>query len=85
MKGPVVDTRETIIEIVGELCPATDCETCTTLVDDRHLDSLAMVALVADLEDNFDIEIPPVHVVPENFNSVDAICALVEKLMEDAD
>ncbi len=80
-----MNTQDMIIEILEELCPGVDCETCTTLVEDRHLDSLTMVALVAELEDAFDIEIPPVHAVPENFNSAAAITLLVENLLEDND
>lgn len=81
-----MDTASTIIEILDEFCPGVDCLASTTLVDSRILDSLTMVAFVAELEDAFDIEIPPVEIVPDNFNSVDAINALVTRLsQEDAD
>lgn len=80
-----MNTQDTVIEILEGLCPGVDCKACEALVDERHLDSLTMVALVADLEDAFDVEIPPVHAVPENFNSAAAICSLVERLMGDAD
>ena len=78
-----MDTKETVIEILEDLCGGVDFENCTTLVDDRILTSLTMVALVAELEDAFDIEIPPVHVVADNFNSAQAICNLVEKLQDE--
>ena len=63
--------------------PDADYETCTTLIDDRYLDSLSMVSLVAELEDTFDITIPAVEVTANNFNSVDAITKLVERLVEE--
>lgn len=47
------------------------------------LDSLTIVALVAELEDAFDITIPAVEVVVENFNSVDGLTAMVKRLVED--
>ena len=75
--------EERIIELLEDLNPEVDYATCTTLIDDRYLDSLSMVSLIADLEDTFDIGIPAVEVVVENFNSVEAIAALVERLREE--
>lgn len=75
--------RDQIIEILEDINPDVDYDTCTTLIDDRYLESLSMVSLVAELEDEFDITIPAVEVVAENFNSADAITALVERLAED--
>lgn len=75
--------NEEIIEILEDLNPGVDYETCTTLIDDRLIESLVMVSLIAELEDAFDITVPAVEVVPANFNSVDAMVALVERLIED--
>lgn len=75
--------RDQIIEILEDINPDVDYDTCTTIIDDRHIESLGMVSLVAELEDEFDITIPAVEVVAANFNSVDAICALVKRLSED--
>ncbi len=74
---------EEIIEILEDLNPGVDYENCTTLIDDRLIESLTMVSLIAELEDTFDITIPAVEVVPANFNSVKAIAALVERLIKD--
>lgn len=78
-----MEEREAIIEILEELAPGGDFENCTTLVDSRVLDSLTIVALVSELEDAFDITIPAVEVVVENFNSVDGLTAMVQRLSED--
>jgi acyl carrier protein len=80
-----MSANETVIEILEEFCPGVDLETATTLVDDRILGSLTMVALVAELEDSFDIEIPPVEIVASNFNSAAAISAMVERLSDEYD
>ena len=79
----IMEERETILDILDELAPGAEVEGCTTLVDDRVLDSLTIVALVAELEDAFDITIPAVEVVVENFNSVDGLTAMVKRLVED--
>ncbi len=72
-----------VLEILEELNPDVDFHTCTTLVDDRYLDSLGIVALVADLEDAFDVTIPAVDIVAENFNSMEAIRRLIARLSDE--
>lgn len=72
-----------ITKLLEEFCPGVDCATCTTLIDSRALDSLTMVAFVAELEDEFDIAIPPVEIDVDNFNSVEAISALVSRLTQE--
>ncbi len=74
---------DTVLEILEELNPGVDYANCTTLVDDRYLDSLTIVALVAELEDAFDVDIPTVEIVPANFNSVAALAALMERLADE--
>jgi D-alanine--poly(phosphoribitol) ligase subunit 2 len=53
------------------------------LVDSGELDSFDIVSLVGELCDEYDIEIGADEIVPENFNSVEAIWALVQRLQED--
>ena len=73
----------TVTEILQERKPGGDFEGATTLIDDRVIDSLTMVALVAELEDEYDIEVPPVEIVADNFNSVEAMEMLVRRLREE--
>ena len=75
--------KEQIIEILEEIQPEADYETCQTLIDDHILTSLDVLSLVAELEDEFDVTIPTVEIIPSNFNSVDAIAAMVERLQEE--
>lgn len=75
--------KEQIIEILEDIQPEADYETCQTLIDDHILTSLDVLSLVAELEDEFDVTIPTVEIVPSNFNSVDAIAAMVERLQEE--
>ena len=73
----------TVTEILQELKPGVDFEGSTTLIAARVIDSLTMVALVAELEDEYDIEVPPVEIVADNFNSVEAMEMLVRRLREE--
>ena len=75
--------KEQIIEILEDIQPEADYETCQTLIDDHILTSLDVLSLVAELEDEFDVIIPTVEIIPSNFNSVDAIAAMVERLQEE--
>lgn len=75
---------DAILDILNELNPDVDYRAHTDLVDARILDSLAILSLVAELEDTFDITIPAVEIIPQNFNSLEGLWAMVERL-RDAD
>ena len=73
---------EKLLEILNDIQPDADYETCTTLIDDEVLDSFAILSIVGELEEAFDIEITPVDIVPENLNSVQALWDMVQRLQE---
>lgn len=60
-----------------------DFTTCHNLVDGHYLDSLSILSLVAELEDEFDIVIPTVEIIPANFNSAEDIWAMIVRLQEE--
>lgn len=72
-----------LMEILEDLRPDVDFENETALIDDGVLDSFDIVALVGELNDAFDIEIKPNNLVPENFNSAEAMMALIEQLQDE--
>lgn len=72
-----------LMEILEELRPDVDFENETGLIANGILDSFDIVSLVAELNDAFDIEIKPNHLVPENFNSAEAMLGLIEKLQDE--
>ena len=74
---------EALLNILTELHPEVDFETCTTLIDDKILDSFDIVTIVAEIDSEYDVAIPAEELLPENFNSAKALYALVERLMED--
>lgn len=74
---------EKLIEILQEIEDGVDYENCTTLIDDGYLDSLAIISLVAAIEEEFDVQVPTVEIVPANFNSAQAIWNLITKLQEE--
>lgn len=72
-----------LMEILNELHPDVDFTKERSLVDSRILDSFDIVTLVAEIGDTFDVQISAVDMVPENFNSVEAIWELIETKLED--
>ena len=75
---------EELIELLEEIQPDADFENCDTLIDDGILDSFAILSIVSELQDEFDITITPADIVPENFNSAEGIWRLLERMKEEA-
>ena len=73
-----------ILAILQDLHPDVDFETCDTLMDDGILDSFDTVTIIAEISDAFDVKIGAEQIVPENFNSAEALWDLVRRL-EDED
>ena len=71
---------DTLMEILEDVQPDVDFESCDTLIDDGMLDSFAILSIVSELEDQFEISVSPADIIPENFNSAQAIWAMVQRL-----
>ena len=69
-----------IIEILQGIRPGIGWEEETAIIDDGILDSFDIISLVGELEEAFGVQIGLEHLEPENFNSIYAIAALIEKL-----
>ena len=74
---------EKLIEILEDIQPDADYENCTTLIDDGILESFAILSIVGELEDEFDISITPAEIIPENFNPAAALWAMVQRLQNE--
>ena len=72
-----------ILEILKDLHPDVDFESCDTLIDDGILDSFDIVTIIAEISDAFDVKIGAEQIVPENFNSAEALWNFVRRLEED--
>ena len=77
------EIKEKILEILKEIHPdVEEFESIKELVHGGTLNSLDIVMLVGELSDAFDIEIPPSEIVYENFDTVDGLVKMVEKLSD---
>lgn len=72
--------KEKVLEILAEVRPDIDFEKEETLIDDGILDSFDIVSVISELNDAFDIAIRVTELSPKNFNNLEGICNMVEKL-----
>lgn len=69
-----------LLNILSEIKPDVDFNAETGLIDNGILDSFDIVQIISELKEAFDIEISPAEIIPENFNSAEALWAMVQKL-----
>ena len=75
--------KETILEILTDIRGDIDFEEETALIDDGLLESLDIVAIVGEFNEEFDVEISVEDLLPENFNSAEAIYSLIQELADE--
>lgn len=72
--------REKVLAVLSEEFPEIDFTVSEALVDDGILDSLTITGIIATLTMEFGITIPYEEIIEENFNSIDGLARMVEKL-----
>lgn len=73
-----------LMEILEEARPDVDFHKEKKLIDDEILDSFDIISIVGDINDTFDVSISADELLPENFNSAEAIWDLIRKMKEQA-
>lgn len=72
-----------LIELLEEVRDDVDFENCKTLIEDEILESFDIIQIVNAIDEKYDIEIPANEIMPENFNSAEAMFKMIERLKED--
>mgnify|MGYP000639147849 CR=1 FL=1 len=80
MKNWEENKVEELLDILKGLKPGVDFENEKNLIEDRLLD---VMNLTVELNDEFDIEITPLDILPENFKSIETIYALITRLQDE--
>ena len=75
--------KSTLLEILDETRPDVDFEEEQALIDDKILSSFDIISIVSEINNEFDIKIKATDLIPENFNSIDAMCELIDALMDE--
>lgn len=71
---------EKLLEILEDIQPEVDFENCDALIDGGFLDSFAILSIVGEIEEEFGVSITPAEIVPENFNSMQALWNMIQRL-----
>lgn len=74
---------ETLLEILSELHPDVDFETCDTLIDDKILDSFDIVTIISEVSARMDVVITAEYIVPKYFNSAGALYDLIMQIEDE--
>ena len=74
---------DALLEILTNLHPEVDFETCSTLVDDKIIDSFDIVIIISEINEEYDVVIPAEEIVPDNFNSAQALYQLIQRLEDE--
>lgn len=72
--------QEKVIAILQEVKPTRDLSDVQDIIEGGYLDSFELMSLISLLSEGFNVEIGVDEIVPENFNSVAAMVAMVERL-----
>ena len=76
------EMSEKLLDVLKAIDEGIDWENEKKLIDDRILDSLAVITMITDLEEAFDVEIGAEEIIPENFNSLQDLKEMLERLQE---
>ncbi len=71
---------EKLLEILNDIKEDIDYENITDLVDGEYLDSFDILQIISELEDEFNISVPASEINPDNFNSVQGLWDMIQRL-----
>lgn len=74
---------EQLITVLKTVRPDVDFENEKRLIDDGILDSFDIIQVVVELNEAFDVEINVEDLEPDNFNTVEAMWELIQKLQNE--
>ncbi len=74
---------EELIKIMSEVRPDIDFTKEKALIDGEILDSFDIISIVSEANEHFGVEINVNDLLPENFNSAEALYELIEKLQNE--
>ena len=71
---------EKLLELLKGVRPDLDFENETALIDDGLLDSFDVVSIISEIDEVFGVQIRINELDPDNFNSIETIWNLIQKL-----
>ena len=74
---------EELFEILEDIRDDVDFRNTTDLVDGKHIDSLTVLQIIAQINDEYDIQVPAEEIIPANFNSAEGIWNMIQRLLDE--
>lgn len=74
---------EELLTILSEIRPDVDFQMEKKLIDGGILDSFDIISIVGEVNSTFEVEINVDDLLPENFNSADAMYELICRLQDE--
>ena len=71
--------KEEILKMLQDVRPEFDYANSNDYISEGLLDSFDIICLLSKLEEQYDVKIDGLDIVPENFSTIDAIVDLVNK------
>ena len=73
---------EELLEVLNEAVEGVDFENEESLMSDKLITSIDLTEIIAAIEDHYDIEIDMEYMIPENFESAEAMLNMIEELQD---
>ena len=73
---------EELIKLLSETIEGVDFENEDRLMTDKVISSIDLTEIIAEIEDHYDIEIDMEYLIPENFESAQAMLNMIEELQD---
>lgn len=74
------ELQKEILKVIQNFNDEIPADISINLLDGGFIDSFDVVNIVSELEESFNVEIPPEKIIPENFDSIGHITELIAKL-----
>ena len=72
--------KEKLLALLEDVRPDVDFENEKLLIDGSILDSFDIITIVQEMNETFDVDIDVDMLEPYNFNTIEAMMDLIEKL-----
>lgn len=76
-----MNIRSKVGEILRRIKPSKDLTDINDIIEGGFLDSFELMSLITEFSEEFGVEIGFEEIVPENFNSIDAMSSMIERLL----
>ncbi len=79
-RGRMETAMEELLTILEDVRDDIDFSKTHDLMSGKVLTSFDIIQLISTLDDEYDISIPAAEIVPANFDSAEAVYALIQRL-----